>query len=361
MTGPDPLSRRRLGALLAALALAPLALRAAIAQEGAMTRSGERPIIIAHRGASGERPEHTLEAYALAIAQGADVIEPDLVITKDGVLVARHENEISETTDVADRPEFAARRTSRTIDGQPVSGWFTEDFTLAELKTLHARERLPRLRPASASHDGRYRIPTFAEVLALARSRGVGVYPETKHPSYFRALGLPLEEPLLGDLARAGWNRADAPVWIQSFEVGNLKALRSRTPVRLVQLIAAQGGPADGGPAYGDMLTDAGLAAIAAYAWGIGPQKSLLLAEGEGGRLVDTGLARRARAAGLGVHAWTVRAENLFLPAALRRGADPAAHGDMAGEVRTLLAAGATGLFCDFPGACVAARDATAG
>jgi glycerophosphoryl diester phosphodiesterase len=316
----------------------------------------DRLLIIAHRGASGERPEHTLEAYALAIDQGADVIEPDLVITRDGVLVARHENEISETTDVASRPEFAARRTTKTIDGRAVTGWFTEDFTLAELKTLFARERLPQLRPASAAFDGRFRVPTFAEVLALARARGVGVYPETKHPAWHRALGLPLEEPLLAELARVGWNRADAPVWIQSFEANNLKALKARTPVRLVQLMAAEGGPADGGPGYAAMATPEGLAAIARYAWGIGPAKALVLAEDGRGGLAATGLAARARAAGLAVHAWTVRAENLFLPAPLRRGEDPAAHGDMAAEVRRLAEAGVDGLFCDFPGACVAAR-----
>ena len=317
----------------------------------------ERPLVIAHRGASGERPEHTLEAYALAIDQGADVIEPDLVITRDGVLVARHENEISETTDVASRPEFADRRTTKTIDGHAVTGWFTEDFTLAELKTLFARERLPQLRPASAAHDGRYRIPTLAEVVALARSRGVGIYPETKHPSYFRALGLPLEEPLLAELDRVGWNRADAPVWIQSFEVGNLQALRSRTPVRLVQLVAADGAPADGGPSYAAMLTPQGLAAIARYAWGIGPAKGLVLADDGRGRVRPTNLPARARAAGLAVHAWTVRAENLFLPAPFRRGEDPAAHGDMAAEVQRLIETGVDGLFCDYPGACVAARD----
>lgn len=320
-----------------------------------MRMANDRTLVIAHRGASGERPEHTLEAYQLAIDQGADVIEPDLVITRDGILVARHENEISETTDVASRPEFAARRTTRQIDGRAVSGWFTEDFTLAELKSLYARERLPQLRPASAAFDGRFRIPTFAEVLALARARGVGVYPETKHPAYFRALGLPLEEPLLAELDRVGWNRADAPVWIQSFEANNLIALKARTPVRLVQLLAAEGGPADGGPSYAAMTTAAGLRAIAGYAWGIGPAKSLVLADDGRGRIIETDLAGRARGAGLRVHAWTVRAENIFLPAPLRKGEDPAAHGDMAAEVQRLVDAGVDGLFCDFPGGCVAA------
>jgi glycerophosphoryl diester phosphodiesterase len=318
----------------------------------------KRVLIIAHRGASGERPEHTLEAYQLAIDQGADVIEPDLVITRDGVLVARHENEISETTDIASRPEFSARRTTKAIDGRSVTGWFTEDLTLAELKTLYARERLPQLRPASAAFDGRFRVPTFAEVVALAKARGVGVYPETKHPSYFRALGLPLEEPLLAELGKAGWNRADAPVWIQSFEAGNLKELSLRTKVRLVQLVAAEGGPADGGSSYAEMTTDAGLAAIRSYALGIGPQKALILAETADGALRATDLAQRAADAGLHVHAWTVRAENVFLSPGFKVGDDPAAHGDMAAEVRRLIAAGVDGLFCDFPGLCVAARDA---
>ncbi|MGB3723972.1 MAG: glycerophosphodiester phosphodiesterase family protein, partial [Pacificimonas sp.] len=205
----------------------------------------ETPILIAHRGASGERPEHTLAAYRLAIDQGADFIEPDLVSTKDGVLVARHENEISGTTDVADRAEFADRKTQKTIDGQTVSGWFTEDFTLAELKTLRARERLPEFR--TTEYDGQFEIPTLAEIVALAKAGGVGIYPETKHPSYFQSIGLPLEEKLVAALDAAGWSDTSASVFIQSFETENLKQLKDMTGVRLVQLIGAADEPVPDG------------------------------------------------------------------------------------------------------------------
>lgn len=317
-------------------------------------------IVIAHRGASGERPEHTLEAYRLAVEQGADFVEPDLVSTRDGVLVCRHENEISGTTDVARRPEFASRRATRTIDGAPVTGWFTEDFTLAELKTLRARERLPELR--GTAFDGRFEVPTFEEVLALLgsvnarperRGRPVGVYPETKHPSYFEGLGLPLEKPLLEALRRHGLDRADAPVFVQSFEVGNLRRLAGITRVPLVQLVDVQGRPWDwtrDGVArtYADMLRPEGLRGIAAYARGIGVHKSL----------ASPALVRDAHAAGLLVHAWTLRAENAFLPPDLRKGPDPAARGDMAAEATRFLEAGVDGYFTDFPAIGVAARDA---
>ncbi len=313
------------------------------------------PIVIAHRGASADRPEHTLGAYALAIEQGADYVEPDLVITRDGVLVARHENEIGETTDVAERPEFAGRRTTKTIDGQSVTGWFTEDFTLAELKTLRARERIPELRPANAAHDGRETIPTLDEIIALVkaeearRGRRIGIYPETKHPTYFRALGLPLEEPLVATLARHGYGRAEDPVFVQSFEVGNLERLRGMTGLRLVQLIAAAGGPFDRpGLSYGEMITPEGLRRIAGYAAGIGVQKPLVVPTGPDGRLGEpTCLVAMARAEGLEVHVWTFRPENFFLPADLRRGDSPAERGDAEGEIAAFLAAGITGLFTD--------------
>lgn len=313
------------------------------------------PIVIAHRGASGERPEHTLAAYRLAIAQGADFIEPDLVATRDGVLVARHENEISQTTDVADHAEFAARRVTKTIDGQAVSGWFTEDFTLAELKRLRARERLPQLRPDNTRYDGRESIPTFQEVIDLARREGarrgreVGLYPEMKHPGHFRAAGLALEPRLLDALRRNRMDRRDAAVFIQCFEVEPLQRLRGETKVRLVQLVAAGEGPADrprAGP--GEMVSPSGLRAIARYADGVGVEKTLL---GSGALVVD------AHRAGLLVHAWTYRAENAFLPRELRRSEDPAASGDLAAELRAAFAQGIDGVFSDFPGLAIAARD----
>ena len=321
--------------------------------------------IIAHRGASGDRPEHTLAAYKLAIDQGADFIEPDLVLTKDGVLVARHENEISETTDVADRPEFADRRTTRTIDGVETTGWFTEDFTLAELKTLRAKERLPELRPANTRYDGQFEIPTFDEIIALAKSQGarvgrtIGVYPETKHPSYFASIGLPHQAPLLEALDEAGWNAADAPVFVQSFEVGNLKALNAASDVRLVQLVEEEGGPADlPDISYANMLTEGGVAAIGSYADAIGPQKSLVIPIGENGQLDEpTELVEWAHRAGLLVHPWTFRAENAFLPGNLRRGDRPEQRGDLAAEIRAFIAAGIDGLFSDQPGLAVRALE----
>src|SRR5262245_5530161 len=219
-----------------------LLVAAAVATTGGATstkgaNAKARPLVIGHRGASGYRPEHTLGSYGLAIELGADYIEPDLVSTKDHVLVARHENEIGGTTDVAGHPEFAARRTTKTIDGVAVTGWFTEDFTLAELKTLRARERLPALRPANTVFDGQYEIPTFDEVIKLAKQAGVGIYPETKHPSYFDGIGLSLEEPLLATLRANDFAGPRAPVFIQSFEVSNLKQLSKQTKLPLVQLL----------------------------------------------------------------------------------------------------------------------------
>lgn len=331
-------------------------------QAGAMTlRSGplSPPIVIAHRGASGERPEHTIAAYDLAIAQGADVIEPDLVPTRDGVLVARHENEIGGTTDVAEHPEFADRRATKTIDGQPVTGWFTEDFTLAELKRLRARERLPQMR--STAHDGQETIPTLDEIIALAKARStqtgrtIAIYPETKHPTYFAGIGLNTDRPLLAALKKAGWTTAAAPVFIQSFEVDNLKWLHAHTGVRLIQLAAAEGAPADhAAPSYAAMVTPAGLRAVARYAWGIGPDKAMLWnVEGGATTLVDD-----AHAAGLRVHPWTFRAENAFLTPPFRRGTAPAGHGDLGGEIASALRLGIDGFFTDYPLIGVSTRDA---
>ena len=328
--------------------------------------NAQPPIVIAHRGASGYRPEHTIESYRLAIEMGADFIEPDLVSTRDGVLVARHENEIGGTTDVKDHPEFLERRATKEIDGVPVTGWFTEDFTLAELRTLWARERLPEVRPEAAHYDDRFRIPTLDEVIALAQGesarlgRTIGIYPETKHPSYFDSIGLPLEPPLLAALERAGWTEAADPVFIQSFETENLRMLRRRTGVRLVQLMEAQGQPYDltrrGDPrTYADLATPAGLVEIATYADAIGPNKALVIPRGADGRLAPpTPLVADAHAAGLQVHPWTFRRENVFLPADFQTGdaTDPGfLHdpGDLRAEIAAFLAASVDGLFSDNP------------
>ncbi|GAO40359.1 glycerophosphoryl diester phosphodiesterase [Sphingomonas changbaiensis NBRC 104936] len=314
------------------------------------------PFVIGHRGASGERPEHTLAAYALAFDQGADFVEPDVVPTKDGHLVARHENEISGTTDVADHPEFAVRRTTKTIAGHTLTGWFTEDFTLAELKTLRARERLPQLRPANTAYRDEP-IVTLDELIAYARDRGRGVVAEIKHSSYFASIGLPIEQTLVATFARNGWTRRDDPVWIESFEVGNLKALRSATNLKLVQLLEEKGAPADGGAeSYAAMTTPGGLRTIAGYADAIGPAKALIVPRDPDGRsLPPTSLVDDAHAAGLKVIPWTFRAENLFLPAELRTGPDPRTHGRGADELRMFASAGVDGLFTDFPGEAVKA------
>ena len=315
------------------------------------------PIVIAHRGASGLRPEHTIAAYTLAIEQGADFIEPDLVPTRDDVLVARHENEISETTDVADHPEFAERRTTKTIDGHEQTGWFVEDFTLAELKTLRAKERLPQLRPANAAYDGQFEIPTLAEIITLAKAHQVGIYPETKHPTYFASIGHPTDKLLVDQLRAVGWDDASAPVFIQSFEVDNLRRIHAMTGIRLIQLVAGAGGPADDAvPSYAAMLTPAGLRKIAGYAYGIGPDKAQLWA-GD----APTSLVADAHAASLNVHPWTYRAENIFLREPFRRGDDRTAQGDLRGEIDAALAQGIDGFFTDFPLTGGEARDAASG
>ncbi len=313
------------------------------------------PLIIAHRGASGERPEHTLGSYELAIDQGADYIEPDLVSTKDGVLVARHENEISETTDVAAHPEFAERKTTRTIDGQSLTGWFTEDFTLAELKTLRAKERLPQLRPANTAYDGRWDVPTLDEIIALVKrreqetGRRIGLYPETKHPSHFRALGLPLEERLVATLAKAGYDGADDPVFIQSFEVDNLKRLNGMTELPLIQLMASVAGPPDQpGVTYTAMSTPEGLAEIARYADGVGLEKAMVIPRAADGKLAaPTSIVTDAHASGLKVHVWTFRRENYFLPGEFKAGESPVTVSNVGAEIKAFLATGIDGLFSD--------------
>lgn len=283
--------------------------------------------------------------------------------TRDGLLVARHENEISDTTDVAAHPEFAARRSSKVIDGAAFTGWFTEDFTLTELKTLRARERLPELRPGNTAYDGRFEIPSLADIIALAQAesartgRPIGIYPETKHPSYFAGIGLPLEAALVAQLHTAGYAGRDAPIFIQSFEVDNLRALRGLTDLPLIQLIG-DSAPADAsGLRYDDMLAPSGLAAIAEYADGIGPAKERIVPRDDDGHLLPpTMLIADAHAAGLLVHPWTFRSENAFLPGDCRTGSDPAAHGDAAAEYRQFFKLGVDGVFSDYPAAAVAAR-----
>ena len=335
------------GLLLAALLAAMLAAAPAAAQNGEM-------LIIAHRGASAERPEHTLAAYERAIDEGADYIEPDLVATKDLVLVARHENELSGTTDVATREEFEDRRRDKTIDGQKVAGWFAEDFTVAELRTLRAKERIPALRPANARYDGLYQVPTFAEIVKLVRAkeaetgRRIGLYPELKHPEFLlQDAGIDMVDLLLRDFRQLGITAAD-PVFVQNFEIAPLQRLKQRGGgFKLVQLVEPISGPADEPSIrYADMVTPTGLAEIAKYADAVGAHIAMIL-NPDG---TPTSLVADAKAAGLDVHAWTVRPENEFLPPMLRTSDDPKGRG--CGDVKLaadLQAAGVAGVFSDGP------------
>ena len=321
----------------------------------------DRPIIIAHRGASADRPEHTLAGYRIAIAQGADFIEPDLVMTRDGVLVCRHENEISATTDVAEHPEFAERRREKTVDGRTAAGWWTEAFTWAELSRLRCRERIPHLRTSTVAFDDQEPIPSFAQALALARAAGVGVYPELKHPSYFAGIGLDPTPALIAAIGEAGGQAAADALFVQCFEIGPLRRLAQMSSLhwRCIQLIAGQGGPWDRRDlSYADMLGELGR--IAEYAVGIGAEKSLIIPRDANGDLdAPTDLVARARAANLLTHAWTFRPENHFLPQSLRSGVDQSARGDMTSEVRAFLDAGVDGVFADAPGLARAALQAT--
>lgn len=324
--------------------------------------------VIGHRGASALRPEHTLASYQKAIDDGADIIEPDLVSTKDGVLVARHENEISGTTNVADVAAFAGRRTTKTIDGRSVTGWFTEDFTLAELKTLRARERIPNIRPDNTAYNDQFDIPTLDEIIALARDqsaklgRNIGIYPETKHPTYLQSIGLPLEDRLIDALRRDAFTASRTTVYIQSFEVANLKAIRdkignSQPNWKLVQLMGSAGQQpydfvvARDSRTYGDMMTDRGMRDIASYANGVGPDKNSIMSLDANGRLTDpTDLIRNAHNAGLIVHPYTFRPENTFLPPSLRSGADNTRNvSGSIEEIQAFLRAGVDGFFTDDP------------
>ncbi|MEV5677516.1 MULTISPECIES: glycerophosphodiester phosphodiesterase [unclassified Streptomyces] len=320
------------------------------------------PTVIGHRGASGYRPEHTLGSYQLALDMGAHIVEQDLVPTKDGHLVCRHENDITATTDVADHPEFASRRATKKVDGIPLTGWFTEDFTLAELKTLRAKERIPGNRQKNTLYDGRWEIPTFEEVLRWAdkegrrRGRPVWLYVETKHPTYFRGLGLGLEEPLARLLRRYHRHRANAPLILQSFEPGSIQRLsRLVATPRVVLLSGPKERPWDFVEAndprtVADLVKPAGLKWMASFAQGIGPTLDLIIPKDASGRLTTpTTLVKDAHAQGLLLHPYTMRNENTFLPADFRRGTDPNAYGDAFGAFRAYFATGIDGVFSDNP------------
>jgi glycerophosphoryl diester phosphodiesterase len=378
--------------MLAGLACGGLSAPDAMAQTGTPTLSGQKPLIVGHRGASGYRPEHTLESYKLAIELGADFIEPDLVATKDGVLVARHEPIMSGTTDVSTRPEFAGRKTTRKLDGVDTTDWFASDFTLAEIKTLRAKQAFA---DRDQSHNGKYEIPTLQEIIDLAKTestrlgRVIGIYPETKHSIFHAAIGLPLEDRLLDALKAAGWTEKSSPVIIQSFETANLKYLRGKTQLRLFQLVDADDVDKDGGivlaapfdkpydfvvtgdkRTFKDLVTVEGLKEIKTYADGVAPWKPYILAGkqvlGDDGKPQDlnkdgviderdrvliapTNVVKNAHAAGLFVHSWTFRSEPKRLASNYK--------GDPAAEYKAFFDLGIDGLFSDFPDAAVKARD----
>ncbi|MFD9222809.1 glycerophosphodiester phosphodiesterase [Streptomyces sp. NPDC060064] len=360
----SPGRRTVLGAAVlgtAALGLGSTAARADERDSGhGSYRDLPSPTVIAHRGASGYRPEHTLGSYQLALDMGAHVIEQDLVPTKDGHLVCRHENDITGTTDVAAHPEFASRKTTKSIDGVSLTGWFTEDFTLAELKTLRAKERIPANRQENTLYDGRWAIPTFEEVLRWAekeghrRGRPVWLHVETKHPTYFRGLGLGLEERLARLLRRYGRDRRNSPVFLQSFEPSSIQRLAGLVDSpRVVLLSAANTRPWDfvqaGDPrTVADLVKPEGLKWIASYAQGIGPTLDLIIPRDANGKLgTQTTLVRDAHAKGLILHPYTMRNENTFLPADFRRGTDPNAYGDAFGAFKVYFETGIDGIFTD--------------
>ncbi|MER5867344.1 glycerophosphodiester phosphodiesterase [Kitasatospora sp. NPDC002040] len=328
------------------------------------------PLVVGHRGASGYRPEHTLGSYQHALDLGADVIEQDLVPTKDGVLVVRHENEIGGTTDVADHQEFAGRKTTKTIDGRAVTGWFTEDFTLAELRTLRAKERLPLQRQHNTLYDGRWAVPTFGDVVEFARQRTrstgreVWLYVETKHPSYFRSIGLPLEERLATELRRAGLAGRNGRAILQSFEPSSLQRLAKLVDNPRIQLLGDRGTQpydfvlAGDKRTVADLVTPDGLRWIAGFAHGLGPTTNLIapVDPATGKLLPVTTLVADAHAKGLLLHPYTLRNENAFLPVDFRRGTDPNAFGDSIAWARFLLDQGVDGFFTDQADTSVLAR-----
>jgi glycerophosphoryl diester phosphodiesterase len=330
--------------LTAAGALAGLAASPAVAKP-----HHDEPLVIAHRGASGYLPEHTLEAYALAVEMGADVIEPDLVLTKDGELLARHEPVLDETTDVAAHPEFADRKTAKLIDGKPVTGFFADDFTLAELKTLRAEERLPDLRPDSAEHDGEFALVTYDEVLDYVDTldRKVITYPEMKHPSYYEDQGMSIEDALADLLEERKLDRKRSPVWIQSFEYQSLLNIAERVDNPIGLNIDGQG-----------EIPDATLDEYAETLDTVSLNKNRIFPRAADGSISEpTDIVERAHDRGLDVHVWTFRAENSFLPANLRSGSDPAAWGDIEAEFELFYDLGVDAVFSDFPDLAIAARD----
>ncbi|MET7285831.1 glycerophosphodiester phosphodiesterase [Streptomyces sp. NPDC005573] len=360
--------RALLGAAVLGAGGAVLGLPAAARADGRTAAAGARglrglpvPAVIGHRGASGYRPEHTFGSYELALDLGADIVEAgDLVPTRDGHLVCRHEPEIGGTTDVASHPEFAARRTTKTIDGVPTTGWFTEDFTLAELKTLRAVERIPANRPHNTLYNGRWEIPTFEEVLkwqdeeTRRRGRQVWIYPETKHPTYFRGLGLGLEERVAKLLHKHGKDGRRSPVILQSFEPTSIQRLNRLVDNPLVVLLStADSRPYDfteaGDPrTVADLITPKGLREIAGYAQGIGPTLDLVIPKNADGTLGrPTTLVADAHKVGLILHPYTMRNENPFLPAEYRKGSAPDAYGDAFAAFRTYFATGIDGVFTD--------------
>ncbi len=364
------MKRKRVGVLalagLALLSVTGFAIGSANAAESggsadaaAHGRGHDDPVIIGHRGAPGYRPEHTLASYELAYRLGVDWVDVDLVPTKDGQLVARHEPEIGGTTDVAKHPEFASRKKTLVIDGVSTTGWFTQDFTLAELKTLRAVERIPVNRPHNTLYNGRYQIASFQEVLDLTKRLGkelhrtLGTYPEVKHSTFFQSIGNPVEPKLVTALKRNGLDRPDAPAIIQSFEVSNLIALHKQVRTPLLQLTSATGAPADfvasgDKRTYADLVTASGLKDVAKYAKYLGPDKSQIIPLDAAGNLTTpSAIVANAHKAGLKVQPYTFRNENPFLPANLRSSAEPDAYGDVFTEEAAFLKAGVDGFFAD--------------
>lgn len=330
------------------------------------------PLVIAHRGASGYIPEHTLGAYALAITMGSDYIEPDVVMTRDGHIIARHDNELGLTTDVGKHPEFASRYRTQTVDSQSVSGWFTEDFTLEEIKTLRSIERIPLIRPGNARMDDSMDVPTLQDIIDLARgmeislNRRIGIYIEIKHGTHFQRLGLAMEQPLVDILRRNGYIGPEAPIYIQSFEISNLRELSQLTDLRLIQLLGAmQWQPVDQSAlgtnvTYGYMATAQGLRDISTYAYAVGPSKNYVIPRDENNRLgTPTSFVADAHVAGLKVHPYTFRSENVFLPAEFQSAdTSQASIGDADGEIKAFYDTGIDGLFTDQPDVAVRLRTA---